>query len=186
MHPLLDQDGYRALPLWAQVLVASRVARRAALWMPSSVSASVRDKLLVGCDALDRSAEAGARSREDRPVLELAAALQPCVYSHGAATAMYYAVDSAHAAEDSLDFSAAETACTGSAGRAIAAASESRGLNPLQVQVLVAADVDLLGFACKEAGVGRYDALGASVMQRLPPVHPPAPGQAEEPNTRKR
>jgi hypothetical protein len=173
VHPLLDQDGYKALPLWAQVLLAARATRRAVLWMPASVSASVREKLIAGCDALDRSAEAGSRSREDKRVLDRAAAVQPCIYSHGAATAMYYAVDSAHAAEDSLDFSAAESACTGSAGRAIAAASESRGLNPLQVQIFVSADLDLLTFTCKEARVGRYDGLGQQVMGRLVPVYPP-------------
>src|SRR5262245_20230123 len=48
------------------------------------------------------------------------------------------ALDAAFAAESALDFSAAETACTTSAQRAIAEAGASPGLSPLQAQILAA------------------------------------------------
>lgn len=53
------------------------------------------------------------------------------------------------------------------------AAKCSAGMNPLQVHIFIAADVDLLAFACKEAGIDRYQGLGRGVAERLCPVYPP-------------
>lgn len=172
---IFEVDTYGELPLWAQVLLASRLTRRAALWMPEDVPDETRQTLLKACDAIDRCAIAGDWLKAERAVIEKAANMQPVADACGAVNAVYYTADAAHAAHDSLDFSAAESACTSSAGKAMAEAGKSTGLNPLQVRIFAAADVDLLRFACKEAGVGRYDGLGTAVMGRLCPVYPPDP-----------
>ena len=170
---IFEVDTYGELPLWAQVLLASRLVRRAALWLPDDLPAETRQTLLAACDAMDRCAIAGECLKAERAVIEKAANMQPVADACGAVNAVYYAADAAHAAHDSLDFSAAESACTSSAGKAMAEAGKSTGLNPLQVRIFAAADVDLLRFACKEAGVGRYGGLGTAVMERLCPVYPP-------------
>lgn len=170
---IFEVDTYGDLPLWAQVLMASRLVRRAALWLPDDVPEETRQTLLAACDAMDRCAIAGEWLKAERAVVEQAANMDPVADACGAVSAMYYAADATHAAHDSLDFSAAESACTSSAGKAMAEAGKSTGLNPLQVRIFAAADVDLLRFACKEAGVGRYDGLGNGVMERLCPVYPP-------------
>jgi hypothetical protein len=174
VRDLFDLNSHASLPLWAQVLLASRITRRATLWMPRSVSSRAREALIAGCDAIDRCAVAGVVLKAEAPALRKATSFQPDGGSYGAATSMYYAVDAAHAAEGALDFSAAEGSCTASVGKAIAGAAEGPGLNPLQVRILVTSDVDLLAFACKEAGVGRYDGVGKDVPLRLTPVHPPS------------
>lgn len=170
---IFETDLYRELPLWAQVLMASRLVRRAALWLPDDVPEQTRRLLLEGCDAMDRCAIAGERLKAEQAVIEKAAGIQPVADACAAVNAMYYAADATHAAHDSLDFSAAESACTSSVGKAMAEVEKSRGLNPLQVRIFAASEVDQLRFACKEAGVGKYDRLGTEVMQRLCPVHPP-------------
>ncbi|MFT3684551.1 MAG: hypothetical protein QM783_06410 [Phycisphaerales bacterium] len=180
MRDLFDFNSHETLPLWAQVLLASRMTRRAALWMPRSVSTRAREALVAGCDALDRCTVAGSVLADAKEALRKATSFDPDGGSYGAATAMYYALDAAHAAESSLDFSAAETACTASVGRAIAAAADGPGLNPLQARIFITSDVDLLAFGCKEAGIGRYDGVGPHVPQRLTPVHPPSERDLDE------
>jgi hypothetical protein len=166
--PVLD-----ALPLWAKVLAASRIARRAALWMPNSASENARTLLVQACDAIDRWALAGERLKPDLAIVERAKALRPRAAEQGAVMALFFAADAAHAAESALDFSAAESACHSSMLKAFDAAKGAAGLNPIQVQIFIAADVDLLGFACKEANIDRYQGLGRGVAERLFPVYPP-------------
>jgi len=40
-----------------------------------------------------------------------------------------------------------------------------------QVAILVRSDIDCIGFACNEARVRTYDALGPGVFSRLAPCH---------------
>jgi hypothetical protein len=168
---MFELDTVRELPLWAQVLMASRMARRAVLAMPATVSESTRTVLLAGCDAMDRCAAAGEWSKGERAAVKKAMDHQPAGDAQGAKEAVYYAADATHAAHDSLDFSAAESACVGSVQRAMSAAAGAKGLQKLQVLVFMASDLDSVRFACKECGVGRYDGVGAGVMGRLAPVH---------------
>src|SRR5258705_95786 len=84
-----------------------------------------------------------------------------------AAIASQLVADAAHAAEDSTDFSAAESSCVGSIGRCLDAAASSKGMNPLQARILIASDLDLIRFACQEARIGRYDGVGDQVLSRL-------------------
>lgn len=169
---ILQLDTIDKLPLWAQVLIASRLARRAILALPLDVPASVSEVLIPACDAMDRCAERGEYLADQRPIIAHAANYQPTSATHAVSTALYYAADAAHAAHDSLDFSAAESACESSVAKALAAAAQSPGMSALQAATYVAADLDLLRFNCETFAIRRYHGVGAEVMQRLHPVHP--------------
>lgn len=153
---MIEPPAVGELPLWAQVLLAGRMARRAA----------DGDELRRIGEAFGAGCTGAAESGWHRRLLEDARRL-PESRARACAEA---ALDAAFAAESSLDFSAAESACTSSTLRAIEEAGASPALNPLQAQILAASDVDLLRFAAEEAGVGRYDPLPASVLGRLTSV----------------
>jgi hypothetical protein len=180
MARIFETEAYRELPLWVQVLLASRLIRRAVLALPGDDSERPRPLLIEACDALESCARAGQRLKEAKAVLEKAGRIQPPAALRAVAAAMHWAADACHAANDSLDFGAAETACVGSVGRAIAELEDSPGLMPMQLHIYMAADVDQMAFACKEDGVGRYDAVSGHVFGRLLPVIAlpklPAPG----------
>ena len=148
-------DSFARLPLWALVLLAARAVRRAALTLPPGE----RMPLLEGCDLLVEAALAGRLERGYR-------------YGRGpglVGLALEAAVDAARAAEASLDFSAAETACLNSTTRALAYAAESAETS-LQAAILVASDVDQIRFATDEFGIGRYDPVTSEVLARLTPT----------------
>jgi hypothetical protein len=168
---MFETGELRALPLWGQVLVAARAAHRAALWLPADVPADVRDLLEGATIALTAWCRAGERTGAEKPLVELARSLR--AEGDAAGEAFWWAADAAHAAESSTDFSAAERACESSVDRAMAEAERSPGMTGLQARITAAADIDLIGFACREGGIGRYDALGATVAERLHPVTGP-------------
>jgi hypothetical protein len=147
-------DTFAGLPLWALVLLAARAVRRAALTLP----AGAQGPLLEGCDRLVDAALAGGLDRGYR-----------CEDGSGpVGLALEAAIDAAHAAEASLDFSAAETACVNSTSRALAYAAQSAETS-LQAAIQVASDVDQLRFATDEFGIGRYDPVTSEVLARLTP-----------------
>ncbi len=170
---MFDSDAFDRLPLWAQVLLGSRMVRRAVLALPPDVPASQRDRWLAGLDAIDLCARDGAWSKEQRPIVAAANRVQPVVNGGSAGEAFHWIADATHAAHDSLDLGAAETACTNGVRNAIAACAQSPGMTGLQATILAASDLDLLQFACSESRVGRYDGVGEGVLSRLPPVHAP-------------
>ena len=173
-HAIFDLKSYDQLPLWGQVLLASRLLRRAILALPEDAPASTRPAMLAGCDAIDRSACAGAVSHEDKAALKRAAGFQPTCYTMAVATSMNWAVDAVLAAEDSTSFSAAEAACGRSVGTALMWAMEADGMTGLQAGIYAATDLDLIRFACAEFRIGRYDGLTMNVMSRLVPIVAPA------------
>jgi hypothetical protein len=179
-HAIFELESCDKLPLWAQVLMASRLIRRALLALPAKGSESCRAVLLAGCDGLERCAKAGQHLRSEQPAIKRAASFQPSTHTHMVAVAMHWAADAALAAEAALDFGAAESACSNSAWNAMTHASQSPGMTPLQARIYAAADLDLLRFACEESRIGRYDGLGDAVLQRLVPVHAPT-GVVDEP-----
>lgn len=174
-HAIFELDTIRDLPLWAQVLIASRLCRRAVLWLATDTPTCTRDCLLAGCDAIDRCVQLGQRPEAELEVIKRAVDHEPPRGAECASTAIYYGADAAFAAESSLDFEAAESACTGSVRNTIAAVAGQDTLTPMQVHIFAAADLDLLRFACKESGVGRYDGLSSAVLGRLTPIHAPDP-----------
>lgn len=140
------------LPLWAQVLVASRLLRRAAL--------ALQDRsALAQCDYADASAWAGECQVGTPP-----ACTGPL---HTAAEQL---ADATAAAQGAQSFPV-DRCVTAGAQRCIDAICAVRGVNVVQAAILLGADLDQLNFACKEVGVGTYDGLGAHVRGRLAPVH---------------
>jgi hypothetical protein len=155
------------LPLWAQVLLACRTAWRAAATLPPGAE---RDALERTCRALQEGCFGGGERDWHRALLADVRALPPDGAAEPVRASLEAALDAAFAAESALDFSAAQTACTTSTLRAIGEAGRAPGLTPLQVQILVASDVDLLGFACGEADADEYEPLPRAVLGRLTPV----------------
>jgi hypothetical protein len=162
--------GIERLPLWGQVLLACRLARRAVAALPADVPEDERQSLAETCDALQEGCLGGAEDDWHRTLLEELRSRSFSAPAEPVRAALEAALDAAFAAESSLDFSAAESACTGSTLRAVDSCSRSPGLTPLQARILVASDVDLLAFAANELGVGRYDPLPHDLLGRLTPV----------------
>lgn len=161
------------LPLYAQALMAARMARRAILHSPDAVPAPVKADMLGVCDRLDAfCAGGGAGMQRMRPLYDLVNGWRGSA-AGAAAEALYWAVDAVASAEAANDFPVDET-CRRDARQAFAEAGRAEGLSPLQVMTFLAADMDQLRFACEESRIGCYDALGPAVMGRLAPVYPPS------------
>jgi hypothetical protein len=169
---LFELDAILKLPLWAQVLIAARMARRAVLHLPKEFDRKERQSLLALCDALDEATATGEYWK-DR-IDPLAARMKALRGGAGgeAVEALYWAWDAAGAAHGAVGFPVDAT-CIRDVENALAAASRSEGLSPLRVRLFAAADLDQIRFACGEGAVGFYDALGPQVMGRLAPVYPP-------------
>lgn len=172
MSAIFELDEIPKLPLWAQVLIAARMARRAVLLLPKSFGAGDRKALLDLCDAIGEAAESG--EYRHKMMTPLAAKLDAMRRGPAgeAAEAVYWALDAAGAAHGAQSFPVDAT-CVRDVQNAIASASRAKELSPLQVRLFAAADLDSLRFACGEARVGFYDALGVDVIGRLAPVDPP-------------
>lgn len=172
MPAIFELDQIPKLPLYAQALMASRMARRAIVSLGERTSAADRASMLEICDALDAFCKnGGASMNRMKPLYD-------CVWRYRggeageAAEALYWAVDATASAEAANDFPVDQT-CIRDVENAFAAASRAEGLSPLQVRLYAAADLDQLRFACGEASVNFYDALGGAVFGRLAPVYPP-------------
>ncbi len=172
MPALFELDEISKLPLFAQAFIASRMARRAALHLPGDFPAADRKTMLDICDVLDRAVASGASSLDKlRPHFDKIYELRGGPAGE-AAEAVYWALDAASAADAANDFPV-DTTCIRDTQNALAAASRSHGLSPLQVRVFAAADLDTLRFVCAETKIGFYDPLGSYVMERVAPVYPP-------------
>lgn len=182
MAAIFELDTIGKEPLWAQVLMASRIVRRAALSMREMLPPDELATCLEGCDLLDQVAFDG-RLNDRLPAMKRAAKASGIPAAAELREALAWAVDSADAAESSGDFFAAERACTNSFNQAIAHASHVPTMTPLQVRVYLAGDFEQIRFACKEGRVGRYDGLGKYVFERLAPVYPPDVLPPRQPRT---
>lgn len=172
---IFELDTIKTLPLWAQVLIASRLCRRGAMWLALDASPDTRAILLAGCDAVDRCALLGQRPQAEIVTIEHAVRLVPTRETQPALGAMYFTADAATAAESALDFAAAESACTQSVLKAMNSIALQPPFSPIQLRIFAAADLSQLRFACKENKIGRYDALGAAVFARLVHIIAPDP-----------
>ncbi len=179
-HALFEPKILRELPLWAAVLVASRAARRYILVLPvggaGGVTGGTTGALLGACDAADACTAAGKRSAEAAAVIERATKTKGSAAVLAACDMVRWVGDAAHAANDSMDFSAAEGACYGSVRAGLDVANSCArllGMTAIQSAILVASDVDQLLFVCRDLRVGTYDGLSRGVFERLVPVRAP-------------
>jgi hypothetical protein len=172
MSAIFELDQISKLPLYAQAFIASRIARRAVLFLPTDFPGDERAAMIRICDKLDGLCRDGGASMQNvSPLYDLAGKFRGGAAGE-AAEAVYWALDATASAEAANDFPVDAT-CISDTENAMAAASRSHGLSPLQVRLYAAADLDSLRFSCGEAHVGFYDALGSYVMERIAPVYPP-------------
>ncbi len=168
---LAGETALADLPLWAQVLVAARLLQRAAL--------TLRREWPVPLGALVDAAIAAMHdcAREGGGVHRLRDLIDAARNERGtdAATApvrglLWYALDALRAAEAAQDFPVDATV-TQSTLRALRELCTDARVVPLQLRVLMAGDIDLLRFACTEAGLHRYAALPDAVFLQLAQAH---------------
>ena len=167
-------DQFGTLPLAGQALIAVRMVRRGALGMLTNLDPE-RDLILKTCEAMESCAFEGQGGHRLKPLFKQAMALRDEGGPYSAERealrhALWWAVDAILAAEMAPAPPVEETV-ERSARASIQRLGSDRRVNRLQLTVLVAGDLDLIRHACREAGVGRYDALGAYVKERLTPVH---------------
>ncbi len=160
-------ESLQALPLFARALVASRVARRAVLAM---LDGEMRELGLSACDEIDGILLSGEGWRDHLPGVRASGRAPRTRGSAAALEAVRWAFDSTGAAQGANDFPV-DAMVTGSAVRCIEAVRADPRVSGVQLDIVLGSDVDLLTFACREAGVGTYDALGGGVLGRLPPCH---------------
>lgn len=158
------------LPLWAQALLAARQLERARLALAPAIPPPL-NTLLARChDAIGDCARAGSLVARHTALFDSGVAQRYAEAESGPATlrhALYYAIDATRAADAAQDFPIDATVAHSARHSLAALAAEPRFI-ALQLGILLAADIDLLRFHCREAGIGRYDALGAAALQRLP------------------
>ena len=161
------------LPLWAQVLVASRMLQRAALAMQAEWPGALRDLVDPVVAAMQDCAREGGNVHRRQALFDHALAQRHA--DTGTRTApfrgmLWYAIDATRAADAAQDFPIDATVAQ-STLRALRELVADARVTPLQVLVLLAGDIDQLRYACDEARVDRYAALPAHVFLRLAPVH---------------
>lgn len=144
-------DELGRLPVLARVLVGSRLVRR---WVMGQSPGPGREADLRTLDWIDAVVRDGRSGPSDTglgvaPGLrELAGALDAC------------RVGGAGSGEVSRLVQAM-----------IRAVRDDPWVAPIQVAILMAADIDQIGFACSDLRLNEHDPLTASVFQRLAPVH---------------
>ena len=155
------------LPLFAQSLVACRLARRAAQAMLTGEDQKIA---LDSCDTIEFVAKHGDGWSTDHPAVMATTMIRRTRGSEATLDALRWAFDSVAAAQAALDFPVDRTV-TASANRAIQAVCSDSRVSQLQVSILVAADIDQIAFACKEANISTYDGVSGHVLERLAPCH---------------
>lgn len=174
MAAIFELDQFDKLPLWAQVLIASRMVRRGMLAMLPDESDPARNVVENACNAIDWCAEHGGFTSEVKKQLDAGFGLQDTRLARdrrAIAEAIHCAVDACHAAEAAMDFPIDATV-TASSRRAMAALAGDPRVTPLQLTILFAADLDQVRFACGEVNIQQYNGVTQHVLGRLAPVHP--------------
>lgn len=152
-----------ALPVFAQVLLASRLARRATLWLAGGGHESFRGELIAACDAVERCTLGAPAVTFVPPSLPFPAGILPFIVEACARASL-----------------AAGCACQGDCAScsahvhaSLAASLESPGFNKLQGSIFLAGDLSLISWVCTELRIGHTQRLTQGVLERLTPVHPP-------------
>lgn len=157
----------KSLPLFAQALVACRLARRAALAMMAGADQALA---LEACDAIEAIARDADGWRDENPPIKALAKIRRTRENESALEAVRWAYDSVGVAQGALDFSVDATV-TGSAQRCINAVCDDPRVSKLQIMIVLDGDIDQIAFACKEGNVNANDGVGGHVLGRLTPCH---------------
>lgn len=174
----LDFTGIDALPLWAQVTLAARVARRMSLGWRNLTDVQ-REPLLRACDCMLAAARTALWQPSDRAVVSLAVEHATSLRADALARTMRHAGDAALAAASAVVPTQSETTTAASVYRALRAACSAHIFGELQVRIVIAADADLLAFACSEAQLNRVAPLTPAIVTRLVPAHALTPAFEE-------
>lgn len=166
----LDLSGIDQLPLWAQVTLAARLVRRMAMgWRDLTVKQ--REPMLHAADRMLSAASSRACSPEDRDAFAMAFDHATSLKADALALALFHAGAATSAAMRADETSWGDSTTVASVRKALLAACQAAQFGQLQVRIAIAADADLLAFACSEQGLGRLDAMTPHVFGRLPLVH---------------
>jgi hypothetical protein len=175
MAAIFETGRFGTMPLWAQVLIVSRMTRRATLATLPKEGAPRRKMLDKALDWMDeccaRGEHATVQENRWRSVVAAYADGTFPVDQQPLAEAAFYAVDACRAAIASYDFPVDATV-TQSARKCLASLQSNPRLLPIQILTIFASDVDQLCFACDESKLAHaYATLPPLVFQRLAPVH---------------
>ncbi|HLP84721.1 MAG TPA: hypothetical protein VK157_10265 [Phycisphaerales bacterium] len=166
----LDLTGIDQLPLWAQVTLAARIARRMALGWRDLTDAQ-REPLLRACDRMLAAATSGVCTAEDRATFAFAFDHATALKADALALTLFYAGDAAFAAMRADETSWGDSTAVASVRKSLQAACSAAQFGPLQVRITAAADADLLAFACGEDRLTRLSVMTPHVFGRLAPTH---------------
>jgi hypothetical protein len=178
MPAFADLAQLEALPLCGQALLGGRMIRRAVMAiMPEAMHSAdaERDLMMRACDTIEACARDGTGTQRALVMFAEARALRDlrdrfAGEREALRLALWWAVDASRAADVARELPF-EACVTPAFLNAIAALGADRRINRLQITILVGGDIDLIAFACAEAGIGRFDGLTNHVLGRLPPVH---------------
>lgn len=178
LQPLADQ--LRPLPLWAQVLAAARVVQRGVLALPAA-EAKLAAAALAHLEQVQQCCWRGECDRTAERAVKRGMALRD--RRNGRSTrgaqslreALFWVGDACLAAHAAWDFPV-DAAVTNSAHNAVLALAGDARFPGLQVQIVAAAEIDLIGFASSEVRQGTYAAVPEEVRARLLPLQPLAAG----------
>lgn len=181
MSRLNNLDRFDTLPEFGQALLAVRMVARAFLGKLPEHDAE-RHLILKACSAAEQCARDGRGTFYHKDLFREVMNLRDLFDLHRGnrewiRCSAWWMVDAINAAEAVQDFPIDGTA-TRSARQAFAALHQDRELNPMQITILLAGDLDQLHFACDEDRrlpaqnlSAKYEGLGPNVMGRLAPVH---------------
>lgn len=187
----------RLLPLWAQVFVAVRMARRALLALPAAQPVVLPAALPAALPAMPRKpANSMAEQRLAKGLSAALDAAERCVFNHyttaadllalhegaelrgrgrgdmpQASEAVFWCVDACRAAIAANDFPV-DDAVTHAAMNVLRVLGRANFSAAVQVWAVARAEIDTLDFACREAQQGTYFALPETVRGRLIALQP--------------
>ena len=171
----LQLEGVAVLPHWAQVLIAARITQRVAL-ATDELQGEERQNVLAACEELSVAAVHGVfpRARFDA-IRSMSERIREVPGAAFVGRALHYTADAAFGADRAQDFTGFEPSCIEAVRKAIDTLLAEKRFGAFQVRIAVAADADLLAFACGEVSTGIDEGLGAHVMGRMLPIHPLTP-----------
>jgi hypothetical protein len=160
-------DPLAALPLFAQALLATRLARRASLAMLLNRD---HELAIALCDQLELIARDGDGWRADLPAFKAVERLKRTPQTSAALDATRWAFDATGAAQAASDVPVDDTV-TFSLRKCEWVIKQDPRISALQLDILIASDADQLAFACSEIKLDRYAGLTHHVLSRLAPCH---------------